>query len=169
MQNFYLLLRNCLLKIIILHIIFLWDKKLSPMIRGKSLTVMSLLFWLIVFFRKKVPAKGLDPASQALLREYSQIISTFNLLDLNNIITHLRFNCSFYCTSSLTQRVHFLAKSCTPIMHDRFTIIWDIKCISSIPFCKLPILIWEDIVLQNVHIIIFIKCWNSICSWINSY
>ena len=69
MQNFYLLLRNGLLKIIILDVIFLWDKKLSPMIRGKSLTVMSLLFWLIVFFRKKVPAKGLDPASQALLSE----------------------------------------------------------------------------------------------------
>ena len=67
MQNFYLFVRNCLLKIIILDIIFLWDKKLSPMIRGKSLTVMSLLFWLIVFFRKKVPAKGLDPASQSLL------------------------------------------------------------------------------------------------------
>ena len=40
------------------------------MIRGKSLTVMSLLFWLIVFFRKKVPAKGLDPASQALLSSW---------------------------------------------------------------------------------------------------
>ena len=73
MQNFYLLLRNGLLKIIILHVIFLWDKKLSPMIRGKSLTVMSLLFWLIVFFRKKVPAKGLDPASQALLNITKEI------------------------------------------------------------------------------------------------
>ena len=62
MQNFYLLLRNCLLKIIILDIIFLWHIKLSTMIRGKSLTVMSLFFWPIVFFKK-----GLDPASQALL------------------------------------------------------------------------------------------------------
>ena len=59
--------RNCFLKFIILDVLFLWNLKPSSMISGKSLTVMSLLFWLIVFFRKKVPARGLDPASQPLL------------------------------------------------------------------------------------------------------
>ena len=38
------------------------------MIRGKSLTVMSLLSDQLFFSEKKVPAKGLDPASQALLK-----------------------------------------------------------------------------------------------------
>ena len=71
MQNFYLLLRNCLLKFVILDVIVLWNMKLSPMIRGKSLTVKKLPFWLIVFFfRKNVPTKGLDPVSQALLSSY---------------------------------------------------------------------------------------------------
>ena len=36
---------------------FYWNLKLSPMIRGKSLIVMSLIFWLSVFFRKASSCK----------------------------------------------------------------------------------------------------------------
>ena len=45
-------------------------------IKSNDQRQMSLLFWLIAFFSKDVPAKGLDPASQALLN------SEFNKLQV---------------------------------------------------------------------------------------